>query len=153
MLFSVQRANPGRAKLAPGARRVADNSLLLSPLSVLTERRDGDGSLSFTVALEGDDGKAKEESLVATGAMFSVEEMSSIKRWRVSSGLKYMFPNLLLPSELHKPLQSLMTTMFQGMAQPTPVMSNAQDVHLPASSDPDGSKRRCLDVLESHGFV
>ena len=153
MLFSVQRANPGRAKLAPGARRVADNSLLLSPLSVLTERRDGDGSLSFTVALEGDDGKAREESVVATGAMFSVEDMSSIKRWRVSSGLKYMFPNLLLPSELHKPLQSLMITMFQGMAQPTPVMSKAQDVHVPASSDPDGSKRRCLDVLESHGFV
>lgn len=119
MLFSVQRANPGKATRAPGAHRVADNSLLLFSLRVLTERRDGDGSLSFTIALEGDDGKAREQSIVATGAMLSVEDISSIKRWRASSCLKYMFPNLLLPRELHKTLQSEMTTMFQGMAQPT----------------------------------
>jgi hypothetical protein len=151
MLFAVQNANPGRAKVAPGAMRVADNSLLLSPLLVLTDRQEGSDSL--TVALEGDEGKASEESMVVTGNMLSVEDMSSIKRWKRSAGLIYSFPNLRLPNDLHKPLQSLMTSMFQGMANPSSVMSPAQDVQVSPASDPDGLKGRCLGVLESHGFV
>ena len=157
MFFSVQQSDPVRAELVHGSHHVDTASLLRSPLRVLSQPGGRGGIDTLTIALEGDDGKASDESLVFGRNMLCVSDMYDIKRWKRSGRLKYTFPNMDLPTEHEKPLQAVMNLMFNSMAtrtssSRTPTAST-REVDILPSSDRDGSKRRCREYLENCGYV